>query len=628
MGEFFRKLFDSSDFPARWHCGNWSDALGWLHILSDLVIWLAYMGIPIGLGIILRRRRDVPFPRVFWLFIGFIACCGITHLIEAGIFYWPVYRLSGLAKLVTAVVSMATMVAMVSYVDRAVRLPSFRSALSELQQQQSQTSRRIQDLESERSRLQEALIASGIGRWDWRIDSDQVTWDERTCTLFGMPDGEQPAGAAAAFERVHEEDRERLRAEIDAALPRADELVLRFRVGRPDGGVRHLLSRCSLLREGGGPATRMTGVVLDVTAQRESEALFRDAVESAPCGMMVVDEQGIIRLANGNAGALLGWPAQELVGKEVDDFVPDDVRGHHEQLRRSFFDLFERRELRPQRDLVAVRRDGSMVPVEILLSPVAFEGGRGVILTVVDISSRKQAEQQLQRYAEELEGRNRALDEFTYMVSHDLKAPLRAISIVSEWLQDDLGDSVGETSREHLQTLRQRTRAMHVMIDGALNYARENREEGELSEVDCGDVLRDVLQMLEVPGGVVHVTTPLPKLTYDRGHMVKVLLNLVGNALQHGACDAPRVEVSAARIEAGYEFRVGDNGPGIDPVYHEQVFRMFKRVPGIATESSGVGLPIVRLLVERHGGTCRIESALGEGCRVCFTVPDGSGGGA
>jgi C4-dicarboxylate-specific signal transduction histidine kinase len=118
----FVSPFDTSGFVPRWECGAWTPLLGWLHIASDLLIWLAYLAIPVVLVYFVRSRKDIPFPRVFWLFGAFIVACGTTHLIDAFIFYHPVYRLSGVVKLVTAVVSWGTVFALVSVVPKALAM--------------------------------------------------------------------------------------------------------------------------------------------------------------------------------------------------------------------------------------------------------------------------------------------------------------------------------------------------------------------------------------------------------------------------------------------------------------------------------------------------------------------------
>jgi len=110
--EFFAKLFDTHDWPSRWHCGTWTDFHGWLYIISDLFIWAAYFAIPILLYRIVLKRKDIPFLKVFWLFIAFILLCGLTHLVDAGMFWWPVYRISASVRFATAVVSVFTVFAL------------------------------------------------------------------------------------------------------------------------------------------------------------------------------------------------------------------------------------------------------------------------------------------------------------------------------------------------------------------------------------------------------------------------------------------------------------------------------------------------------------------------------------
>src|ERR1041385_2171165 len=122
MFDFLMHLFDTSDFPARWHCGRWTLGHGWLHILSDLGVWSAYFAIPCILVYFVLRRRDIPFRSIFWLFGVFILACGTTHLMEAIIFWHPVYRLAGFIKLLTAVVSWGTVIALVPVVPKALAM--------------------------------------------------------------------------------------------------------------------------------------------------------------------------------------------------------------------------------------------------------------------------------------------------------------------------------------------------------------------------------------------------------------------------------------------------------------------------------------------------------------------------
>jgi signal transduction histidine kinase len=135
MLDGIRELFDTGGFPARWYCGTWSAELGWLTIGSDLAVFAAYMAIPCLLFYFTRRRPDVPFLPIFWLFCVFIAACGATHLIEATIFWWPAYRLSGAAKLFTALVSWATVLVLIPVLPRALALPGLAKINGELERE-------------------------------------------------------------------------------------------------------------------------------------------------------------------------------------------------------------------------------------------------------------------------------------------------------------------------------------------------------------------------------------------------------------------------------------------------------------------------------------------------------------
>ncbi len=153
MGEFLLDLFDTGDFPARWYCGEWSPGHGWLHIVSDIAIFGAYAAIPITIALFVLRRDDVPFPRIFWLFAAFIFSCGSVHLVEALIFWHPVYRVSGVMKLGTAVVSWATVVALVRAMPMAMSLPGLKKMNDALEEANS----RLQDEIIERAAVEAQL---------------------------------------------------------------------------------------------------------------------------------------------------------------------------------------------------------------------------------------------------------------------------------------------------------------------------------------------------------------------------------------------------------------------------------------------------------------------------------------
>ncbi len=149
-------IFDTSDFPPRWYCGQWSAALGWTHIVSDLLIFGAYSAIPLTLAFFIRKRRDMPFPKIFWLFSAFIFACGVGHLIEAAIFWWPAYRVAAVSKAATALVSWATVLALLPILPKALNLPSVYLINKELRKEIMEHSKAVKNLQEKQHELTEA----------------------------------------------------------------------------------------------------------------------------------------------------------------------------------------------------------------------------------------------------------------------------------------------------------------------------------------------------------------------------------------------------------------------------------------------------------------------------------------
>lgn len=189
--DFFRKLFDTADFPPRWLCGNWTPLVGWLHIISDVLIFLAYFAIPLSLVVILWRRRDVPFPWIMRLFVAFILLCGMTHLVEAIIFYEPIYRFQGVLKAATAIASVLTAIVLIRSLPGLIALRGIKdqnvaltNRLDAMQSQATVLAQERSDLEShsakvsQRSRrLMAALGATGGVACHWTIGADAFDWE-------------------------------------------------------------------------------------------------------------------------------------------------------------------------------------------------------------------------------------------------------------------------------------------------------------------------------------------------------------------------------------------------------------------------------------------------------------------
>ncbi len=244
---------------------------------------------------------------------------------------------------------------------------------------------------------------------------------------------------------------------------------------------------------------------------------------------------------------------------------------------------------------------------------------------LVAIKSRaaalRAANDRLSKTARQLKERNRELDEFAYIASHDLRAPLRAVSNLASWLEEDISDRIPEESREQLKLIRSRTERLDGFINGLLDYSRAGRESLEVEPVNLHALIGDVVEAL-APPAAFSITWPsqMPVVKTYRLLLHQVLSNLIGNAIKYHDREDGKVEIVLEECDAQLVFHVIDDGPGIDPAYHQKIFGIFQTLNSRDTiESTGIGLSVVKKLVEKQQGTLAVESALGEGSKFTFT---------
>lgn len=264
--ESLQSLFDTSDFPARWHCGRWTQAHGWTHVLADTAIFGAYLAIPLLLFYFLRRRPDVPFPRVLLLFVVFILSCGLTHLMEATIFWVPAYRFSALLKVVTALVSWVAVAALLPTLPRALEMPTLARANEELEREMHERERIERDLRASEERFQLAVAGSAVGLWNWNIETEETWFGPQVRRLLGLPEDDPfPRDRADWSTRMHPDDREEVERALEASLERDEPFDVRTRMQTADRGYRWFRTTGSVLRRAAGRPLYMAGSIQDVT---------------------------------------------------------------------------------------------------------------------------------------------------------------------------------------------------------------------------------------------------------------------------------------------------------------------------------------------------------------------------
>ena len=254
----------------------------------------------------------------------------------------------------------------------------------------------------------------------------------------------------------------------------------------------------------------------------------------------------------------------------------------------------------------------------------------GIMCHIVDVTdlvrSRRLVEEhaeELRRLTQSLSRINRELDQFAYVASHDLRAPLRGITSLATWIEDDLGPNLDDESRQHLTLLRSRVHRMEALIDGVLQYSRAGRVRNRIECVNVEDLLKDIIEMLNVPAqGSIEVGRGMPTCETERLPLQQVFLNLLENAVKHSGRPDPIVQVSGRDAGDFYEFTIADNGPGIPPQYHAKIWEIFQTLqPRDKVEGAGIGLALVKKNVESRGGRAWVESQELTGATFHFTWP-------
>ncbi len=370
---------------------------------------------------------------------------------------------------------------------------------------------------------------------------------------------------------------------------------------------------------------------------KENEKRFRAVFEQAAIGLARLSPEGQWLAVNQTFCDLLGYRAAELTGltfREIThpaDHTQDEQ--FHQQLLRGEIEecALEKR---------YIHREGHSVWVSVTVSTVRADNGSldYFIISIADITSKRQARLEIERRAQELnwfnqqlttmtaklQERNEELDQFAYVASHDLKAPLRAIASLAEWIAEDAGPQLPPESQGHLSLMQQRIHRLEGLLAGLLDYSRVGRANLALTTIDVSALIQEVIDSLAPsPQVQIQVAPNLPVLRARRVSLLQVFTNLLSNAIKYGSeTDGAQIEISVRDRGEVYEFSVRDHGPGIDPRFHHKIFGIFQTLQSRdQVESSGVGLAIVKKIIETEQGEIQVISALGQGTTFRFTWP-------
>ncbi|UCE48746.1 MAG: response regulator [Phycisphaerales bacterium] len=368
--------------------------------------------------------------------------------------------------------------------------------------------------------------------------------------------------------------------------------------------------------------------------QRNLEAIFN----TVPVGMLLVDENTVITCVNDAIKRKVQRDYPQIINRQIGPalgciYVTDgDVEcGRTQACEACLYQqiiervLETRHSVRDVETNPTLRIRGEQVELWLRLSagPVSIDGRKYVAIALDDITELKKAETRQAQLLKEVENTNKELCDFASIVSHDLKAPLRGIRTLAGWIADDYADKLGDAGLKQINELTSRVDRMYELIEGVLEYSSVGHAKEEPVEVDLNVLVPEVIDLLAPPEGItVTVENELPTIECDRTRVAQVFQNLLSNAIKY--MDKPRGQVRVGCVEDGdfWQFSVADNGPGIEEKHFEEVFQMFQTVlSGRRGESTGVGLTVVKKIIELYGGKIWIESESGEGATFFFTLP-------
>jgi len=366
---------------------------------------------------------------------------------------------------------------------------------------------------------------------------------------------------------------------------------------------------------------------------------FDALINNSPDAVVTIDARGTIRQFNPAAERLFDRRETAVVGENVKLLMPEPYYSGHDGYLSHHAETGERRIIGTIREVQGKRSDGTTFPLDISISELPAEGEKEFVGILRDLSVRKRQEENLRAtlgrlaaYAADLERSNQELDDFAYIASHDLKEPLRGIHNHSRFLLEDYEDRLDQDGKRRLDRLLHLSQRMEKLVNDLLYFSRIGRGDLAIRPTDIAAVLRDVVstleQFLEERHAKVVVVGDLPDVTCDSIRVSEIFRNLIVNAIRYN--DSVEKIVNVGHVESRPDdvgrtrknvFFVRDNGRGIASEFHEDIFKMFKRLERAEDDSgTGAGLTFVRKIVHRHGGHIWLESELGKGTTFFFTL--------
>ncbi len=485
---------------------------------------------------------------------------------------------------------------------------------------------RTQDaLKRSEGQLKEAQRMAKIGNWEFDIMTNEIEWSEGTYRIFGISPHLPPPNYPDYKKMIHPEDLPKILSAVKECTELGKPYVLKTRKIKKSGEVIHTISKGEALQKN-GKTIKLIGTIQDISEQKqvedkmiESNTRYQDLFNNMYDALLVLDEHGQFTQVNTAGERLLEYSVSELQKMNARDIIhPEDIEKSNEYLKKlineGYYINYEGR---------IITKSGNVKYIQVnsnaIIEDGKYMGSRDIAR---DITALKNAEAKREQLYNELESANKELKDFAYIVSHDLKAPLRAISSLSSWIIEDYEYLFDEEGKKHLKLLTGRADRMQNFIEGILEYSRLGRIKLEKQKVDLKLLVEQIIYSLDPPKQFsIEIDKKMPLVNCEKIRIYQVFQNLISNALKFNDKKIGLIKISYKDANQFHKFIVEDNGPGIERRHFDKIFKIFQTLQARdQLESTGIGLTIVKRIVELHGGKISLESTLGKGSKFSFTI--------
>jgi two-component system sensor histidine kinase/response regulator len=620
-------LSPSDSFMPHGYCYLWNPGLVWLHVISDGLIALAYLSIPVTLLYFARKKRGLPFNWIFVCFGVFIVACGGTHILEIWNLWHANYWIAGVLKAITAVASVVTAVLSVRLVPQALALPSHKDLWL------------ANDLRiSLADRLSLATEVARLGVWEWDLVAKRATWNATMFEIYGL-EPVNPVRYEKWIASILPEDLPALETRLQKLSREKCESAQQFRIRLPNGSVRDISAVERVFVDSRGEPARMIGVNWDITeskrageALRASEEQFRHLAETIREVFFIQTTDPIrTEYISPAYDEIWGRSRQELYDRPA-VWIESVVAEDREVASRAFAECMQGRPT--DTEFRVMRPDDTIRWIHARAFPVFDSKGKFIRAVGIaeDITERRRVLIELQAARESAEAASRVKGEFLANMSHELRTPLNGIMGMTELALDT--DLTAE-QREYLSMVKTSSDSLLTVINDILDFSKieAGKLDFESNEFNIRSGIEATMKALAIRAHEkkielnCRVRPEVPAvLVGDPSRLRQIMVNLVGNAIKFTERGEVTLDVQEESAEAGsvlLHFSVADSGIGIPLEKQATIFDAFTQADGSTARrygGSGLGLTISRRLVELFGGRLWLESAPGRGSTFHFTA--------